>query len=222
MLSSSRARSVILSESEGSVPPVSTTSSRFAVRSVEARELAGPLRDQAINVFAAALGFARRGARVRNFADILRRHATYKGFKAFGAFNPQGRLVGFSYGYTSQPGLWWREQVAAPLSPEQRQDWLGDAFELAELHIHPSAQGFGLGSHLHDQLIDSLTHRTAILSVMHRSQRARQLYTSRGWQTLIDDLRFSTEPSTPFSLLGLRRPTADRPSHRLTILEQEA
>ena len=75
---------------------------------------------------------------------------------------------------------------------------------------------FGLGSQLHDHLIQSQSHRTAVLSVMHRSQRARQLYTSRGWETLVKDLRFSTEPGTPFSLLGLRRP-----SHRLSILEQE-
>jgi hypothetical protein len=41
---------------------------------------------------------------------------------------------------------------------------------------------------------------------MHRSDRARQLYTSRGWQTLIHDLRFSTDPTTPFSVLGLDLP----------------
>ena len=38
---------------------------------------------------------------------------------------------------------------------------------------------------------------------MHRSARAHQLYSSRGWQTLVDELRFSTEPQTPFSILGL-------------------
>lgn len=143
-----------------------------------------------------------------SFADTLRRHATYAGFHAFGALNVRGRLVGFSYGYSSQPGLWWREQIAAPLSPEERDEWLADAFEVAELHVHPTAQGHGLGSQLHDHLIQSQSHRTAVLSVMHRSERARQLYTSRGWETLVKDLRFSTEPATPFSLLGLRRPVA--------------
>jgi hypothetical protein len=39
---------------------------------------------------------------------------------------------------------------------------------------------------------------------MHKSERARQLYTSRGWQTLVDEFRFFTEPHTPFSLLGLK------------------
>jgi ribosomal protein S18 acetylase RimI-like enzyme len=101
------------------------------------------------------------------------------------------------------PGLWWREQIARPLTAEQQAYWLTDAFELAELHVHPSAQGHRLGSELHDQLVRNQPHPRALLSVMHRSERARQLYSSRGWQTLIEDIRFSTEPGTPFSLLGL-------------------
>jgi ribosomal protein S18 acetylase RimI-like enzyme len=176
---------------------------RFVVRPLSAEELSGRLLDQALWVFGGALGFGPRHARVANFADTLRRHATYAGFRAFGAFNRRGRLLGFSYGYTSRPGLWWREQVAAPLSPEQREVWFSDAFELAELHVHPSAQGHGLGSQLHDRLVRSHGHRTALLTVMHRSHRARQLYASRGWRELVHELRFSTEPETPFSLLGL-------------------
>lgn len=178
--------------------------SRFIVRAVTADELRGRLLDNALWVFGGALGFPPRHGRLTSFADTLRRHAAYIGFTAFGAFNARRRLVGFSYGYSSQPGLWWREQVAAPLSPSQRQEWFADAFELAELHVHPSAQGNRLGSELHDRLIASQPHRTALLSVMHRSERARQLYDSRGWECLIAELRFPTEPQTPFSLLGLR------------------
>ena len=181
------------------------TIARFAVRPLSPDELSGRFRDQALWVFSGALGFPRRGARVGSFADTLRRHSEYTGFLAFGALNLRNRLVGFSYGYTSQPGLWWREEVAAPLSPGQRAEWFSDTFELAELHVHPSAQGNGLGSALHDELIAAQTHRVAVLSVMHRSERARQLYNSRGWQVIVQDLRFSTEPQTPFSLLGLRR-----------------
>jgi ribosomal protein S18 acetylase RimI-like enzyme len=153
--------------------------------------------------FSGALGYPLKSGRVVSFADTLRRHALLGGFRAFGAINLRGKLVGFSYGYTSVPGLWWREQVSRPLTAEQREYWLSDAFELAELHVHPSAQGQHLGSRLHDAVIQSTTHRTGLLSVMHRSTRARQLYTSRGWQTLIDDLRFQTEPLTAFSLMGL-------------------
>jgi ribosomal protein S18 acetylase RimI-like enzyme len=178
--------------------------SQFTVRALTADELRGRLLDGALWVFGGALGFPPRHGRVTSFADTLRRHAGYAGFIAFGALDARQRLVGFSYGYSSQPGLWWREQVAAPLSPSQRQEWFADAFELAELHVHPSAQGNHLGSELHDRLIASQPHRTALLSVMHRSERARQLYTSRGWQCLIEELRFPTEPQTAFSLLGLR------------------
>jgi ribosomal protein S18 acetylase RimI-like enzyme len=165
--------------------------------------LAGPLLDQALATFAGALGFQRRHARVTSFASTISRHATYGGFRAFGAFNADQRLVGFSYGYASVPGRWWRETIARPLSPDQRDYWLTDAFELAELHVHPSVQGLKLGSQLHDQLVLDLPHQTALLSVMHRSERARRLYQSRGWQTLVEDMRFTTEPRTAFSLLGL-------------------
>jgi ribosomal protein S18 acetylase RimI-like enzyme len=175
----------------------------FLVREVGANELSGRLLDQALWVFGGALGFPPRHGRVTSFADTLRRHAGYAGFLAFGAFNLRNRLVGFSYGYSSQPGLWWREQVAAPMTPEQRRAWFVDTFELAELHVHPSAQGNHLGSELHDRLLGTQPHRSALLSVMHRSERARQLYASRGWQCIIAELRFSTEPQTPFSVLGL-------------------
>lgn len=156
-------------------------------------------------MFGAAIGYPRHHSRVIGLGETLRRHASRAGFSAFGAFgDAQEHLVGFSYGYTSQPGLWWREQIAPALDPRQREYWLADAFELAELHVHPAAQGHRLGSGLHDRLVQAAQpHRTALLSVMHRSERARQLYASRGWQMLVPELRFSTDPATPFSVLGL-------------------
>jgi GNAT superfamily N-acetyltransferase len=178
---------------------------RFDVRPLSPDELGGRLLDQVLWVFGGALEFPPHHTRVLSFADTLRRHAGYGGLRAFGAFSLRNRLLGFSYGYTSVPGLWWREQVAAPLTPAEREEWFSDAFEFAELHVHPTSQGHHLGSQLHDLLVASHAHRTALLTVMHRSARARQLYTSRGWQPLIDELRFSTEPQTPFSLLGLKR-----------------
>lgn len=175
----------------------------YTVRALGAEELIAQRLDQALDVFSAAIGYPRRHARVLGLADTIRRHALRPGFRAFGALSPQHALIGFSYGYTSQPGLWWREQIVPHLTAAEQQYWLADAFELAELHVHPSAQGQKLGSALHDQLLRGLTHRTALLSVMHRSVRARQLYVSRGWQELVHEMRFSTDPATPFSVLGL-------------------
>jgi len=180
-----------------------TLSSVYTVRPLTAEELTGRLLQQALWTFAGALGYRRNDSRVTALGGAIRRHALHGGFRAFGALTARNRLVGFSYGYTSRPGLWWREQISQPLSDAQREYWLADAFELAELHVHPSVQGQRFGSRLHDEVMDGLQHRTALLSVMHRSERARQLYARRGWQTLIEDLRFPTEPGTPFSVLGL-------------------
>jgi ribosomal protein S18 acetylase RimI-like enzyme len=177
--------------------------SRDAVRALSAADLGGPRLADALDVFAAALGFSPRSHRVFAQGAAIRRHTEYRGFVGFGAFNESDKLVGFTYGYTSQPGLWWREQVAAEFSPAQRAAWLSDAFELVELHVHPAFQGQHLGSRLHDTLVAGVPNRTALLSVMHRSERARHLYFSRGWQVLLEDLRFDGEPATPFSVLGL-------------------
>ncbi len=177
--------------------------SHDAIRPLIAADLSGSRLDAALGIFAAALGFPPRGQRVLSQAAAIQRHSERAGFAAFGAFSDDDRLVGFSYGYTSQPGLWWREQVAAALSGDQRAVWLADAFELVELHVHPAFQGHHFGSGLHDALLRDVPNKTALLSVMHRSERARQLYFSRGWQVLVEDLRFPSDPATPFSVLGL-------------------
>jgi ribosomal protein S18 acetylase RimI-like enzyme len=173
------------------------------VRPLAADELVGPQLEALLHVFAGAMGYAPRATQVLAQGSVTRRHAQRGGFRAFGAFDDQSALVGFSYGYHSEPGVWWREQVSAALTSEQRVEWLADAFEVCELHVHPSAQGQHLGSRLHDALLADLPERTALLSAMHRSERARQLYFSRGWQVLVEDMRFSSEPLTPFSILGL-------------------
>jgi ribosomal protein S18 acetylase RimI-like enzyme len=175
---------------------------RYDIQPLSAEDLTGPVLEGVLRVFGAALGFSRADSRVRAQESITRRHAERGGFRAFGAFD-DSKLVGFSYGYASQPGLWWREQVWAALSPEQRDHWFADAFEVCELHVHPAHQGHMLGGRLHDTLLADLPHQTALLSVMHKSQRARHLYFSRGWQMLIEELRFSSDPLTPFSILGL-------------------
>ncbi len=180
-----------------------TLPSTYTVRALTAEELTGRLLQQALWTFAGGLGYRRNDSRVTGLGSAIGRHAVHRGFRAFGALSAHNRLVGFSYGYTSQPGLWWREQISLRMSGAQREHWLTDAFELAELHVHPSAQGQRLGSRLHDELIHGVQHRTALLSVMHRSERARQLYSRRGWQTVIEDVRFPTDPATPFSVLGL-------------------
>src|SRR3982074_237465 len=143
-----------------------TVSSTYIIRPLTADELTGRLLQQALWTFAGGLGYRRGDSRVTSLAGAMRRHTQHRGFRAFGALSAGGRLVGFSYGYTSQPGLWWRGQITHPLSVAQREYWLDDAFELAELHVHPSVQGQRFGSRLHDSLLEGAPHKNALFCVI--------------------------------------------------------
>jgi ribosomal protein S18 acetylase RimI-like enzyme len=69
-------------------------------------------------------------------------------------------LLGVAYGYRGAPDQWWQQQVSRGLHRigfprDQSARLMSDYFELTELHIHPSAQGRGLGEALarHEQRV---------------------------------------------------------------------
>src|SRR5579885_2003651 len=66
---------------------------------------------------------------VAAFEYTLQTHIRRAGFKATAAFDGAGRLVGFTYGYTTAPGQWWRDIVVRSLSSEQAERWFSDCFE---------------------------------------------------------------------------------------------
>lgn len=129
------------------------------------------------------------------------------GATAVGAFERR-RLIGFGYGYRSVPGQWWHDEVAVGLSAHPDHDaWLGDAFELCELHVSPIRQGAGLGR----LMLHSLLHRAPTATVLLSTPNpgpgptpAIALYESAGFQHLITDHRFAGDPRA-FTIMGLRR-----------------
>ncbi|RPI24464.1 MAG: GNAT family N-acetyltransferase, partial [Chloroflexota bacterium] len=112
------------------------------------------------------------------FSGTLGRHMRRPGFRFLAAFLGQDRqlvgspLIGFAYGYKSEPGQWWYDQVSAALRPEDVLDWMSDAYELVELAVAPAFQGFGTGSLLHDRLLEGLPYRTALLSTIQADTTA--------------------------------------------------
>ena len=59
-------------------------------------------------------------------------------------------IVGVAYGYCGAPDQWWQQQVVAGLQRvgadrSRIAELMTSYFELTELHIHPRAQGRGLG-----------------------------------------------------------------------------
>jgi GNAT superfamily N-acetyltransferase len=133
---------------------------------------------------------------------IMERHASYPGFRALVAERRgalpvvPGPVLGFAYGFHGTRGQWWHDVVHQALSdlegPEHAEAWLEDTFEVAELHVHPQAQGKGLGRGLLAALCDGRPERTVVLSTLDTSPDtpARTLYRSVGMVDLLTDFEF--------------------------------
>ena len=78
-------------------------------------------------------------------------------------------LLGVAYGYCGAPDQWWQQQVVAGLersgfpAPEISK-LMTSYFELTELHIHPRAQGRGLGEALARRLLSERSEANVLLS----------------------------------------------------------
>lgn len=141
-------------------------------------------------------------ADVASFAKRLPRHAARDGFRC--AVGREGdRPIGFAYGYVGAPGPWRHDRVRAALSPPMVERWLDGAFELTELAVVPNAQGRGIGSRLHDAVLDATSAPPVVASTPRDDDPAVAFYRRRGWATLIEDMRYPGAP-TPRLLLGRR------------------
>ena len=114
---------------------------------------------------------------------IWERHRARADFRLATACDDD-RLVGFSWGYTGQPGQYWSDFILDKLGPAVH-DWVGGHFEFVELAVLPGARGQGIGGALHDQLLAGLPHERALLGTNDDpTSPAVQLYLSRGWHRL--------------------------------------
>jgi GNAT superfamily N-acetyltransferase len=140
--------------------------------------------DELESIYAAAFGSPADAATWRT--ETLPRHAAREGFRLVGARDGD-RLVGFGYGYTGSPGQWWTDQISARVPPAIKAEWVGGHFEFVELAVLPSHGGRGLGATLHDELLDNLPHRVALLTAtLDETDPARRLYQRKGWLLLQD------------------------------------
>ena len=162
--------------------------------------------DAAMEIYVAAMGYTTHAGKVRGRA--ARGQGTFPHFTARGAWDDRGRMIGFCYGYTSEHGQWWHELVRRALDAHTAQAWLPGAFELSELHVHPEAQGRGVGRALLISLADGLPHRTMLLSTPDADTRAIRLYRRLGFEDLARHHFFPGE-ARPFAILGRRLPFDD-------------
>jgi ribosomal protein S18 acetylase RimI-like enzyme len=122
-------------------------------------------------------------------------------------------LLGVAYGYPGAPGQWWQQQVVLGLQrggspPQEIARLMNDYFELTELHIHPRAQGRGLGEALARRLLAGRAEKNVLLSTPETNgepNRAWRLYRRLGFTDIIRRYHFAGDPR-PFAILGRELP----------------
>ncbi|HEV2087326.1 MAG TPA: GNAT family N-acetyltransferase [Cryptosporangiaceae bacterium] len=159
--------------------------------------------DELLAVYGAAMGYSR--ALVATRRGILAAHTGHDAFRAVATVDPEGRVVGFGYGYRSAPGQWWHDQVRAGLDPAAYATWMTDCFELVELHVLPHAQGRGLGHRQLALLLDGLPLRQVLLSTPEGESRAWRLYRRTGFVDVLRDYTFAGD-TRAFAVLGRSLP----------------
>ena len=130
-------------------------------------------------------------------------------------------LLGVGYGYRGSPDQWWQQQVRRGLHHFGWQSadisrLMGDYFELTDLHIHPRAQGRGLGEALIRRLLSDRPEGNVLLSTPEMGgamggeiggepNRAWRLYRRLGFTDVIRGYHFSGDPRA-FAILGRALP----------------
>ncbi|MBB3038883.1 ribosomal protein S18 acetylase RimI-like enzyme [Hoyosella altamirensis] len=181
---------------------------------------------EALQIYVAAMGYPPSVARRR--APMWAEHALRPGWKAVAAVLEPGDqlrgvsklklaahhapLVGIAYGYSGAPSQWWYKQVWDALESGDgelnAERTLEDYFELTELHVHPDAQGMGVGQALITALLDARPERAVLLStpeVGDEDNRAWRLYRRLGFADVLRHFQFDGDPR-PFAVLGRELP----------------
>lgn len=134
-------------------------------------------------------------------STMFERHVHCPDFAGLVALSA-GQVVGFTYGYRTEPGGWWHELVKPTLVANGNGDWLTDAFEFVELAVASAFHGQGIGGRLHDQLLRVRSESFALLSTQEGESPAQIMYAKRGWVSLAEGFQY-LPGGEPCSLLGL-------------------
>lgn len=197
--------------------------------------------EPALDIYVTAMNYP-RGTELHR-AALWREHIARPGWSAYGAFqtlaehpadpleatrrrigrplSPTGDevLVGIGYGYRGARDQWWNQQLRTGLritgcDPRVIDQITQDYFELTELHVHPSAQGHGIGQWILANLLADRPEGQVLLStpeIPAEQNRAWSLYRRMGFCDVLRNFTFTGDPR-PFAFLGRRLPLAEPPA----------
>ena len=177
---------------------------------------------EALEIYVDAMRYPRGTESQR--ASMWLEHSRRRGWRAVAAVETAGAeagadglaaapLLGVAYGYCGAPDQWWQQQVVRGLHrvgfPHTEITRLtSDYFELTELHIHPRAQGRGLGEALARRLLSDRDEANVLLSTPEtngEANRAWRLYRRLGFTDIIRGYHFAGDPRA-FAILGRALP----------------
>jgi ribosomal protein S18 acetylase RimI-like enzyme len=163
------------------------------------------LLDQFVAVYRAAFAGApynREEPEVAEFARALPLHTRREGFRSVAAFGgDECEVIGFAYGYRTQPGQWWHDNVCRALGDRTARVWLAEAFQVTEVAVLPAHQRQGVGSSLLDVLLHDLIYPRAVLSTLDAETAGRAMYRAQGWQDLVNGFYFPGVPRR-YAIMG--------------------
>lgn len=132
-------------------------------------------------------------------ASVFERHARYPGYRAYVAVDD--RVLGYAYGYESRPGQYYHDALREALPDDAGDRWLRDCFEFVELGVAEPARRAGIGSRLHDALLEGVPQRRSVLTTGVDNEPARQLYEKRKWRVVHEP--FTLDDSREMVVMGL-------------------
>ena len=186
--------------------------------------------NDALAVYIDAMNYPRGTERQR--APMWREHTSRRGWTAVAAVEVPGPqsvlpdsdspdedqlatapILGVAYGYRGAPDQWWQQQVVTGLRRvvfprDEITRLMSDYFELSEIHIHPQAQGRGLGEALARRLLTRRTESRVLLSTPEtygEANRAWRLYRRLGFTDILRGYHFAGDPRA-FAILGRSLP----------------
>jgi ribosomal protein S18 acetylase RimI-like enzyme len=162
---------------------------------------------EALALYVSAMRYPKGTAEQR--APMWLAHMLRTGWRCVAALDSDERLIGIAYGYRGAPGQWWHEQVRRGIieqsGPGAADAWLGDYFELTEVHVRPDCQGHGVGQELLRRLLSGVAAANVLLSTPEGPSRAWTLYSRLGFVDVLRHYRFTGDPR-PFGVLGRSLP----------------
>ena len=179
--------------------------------------------DEALRVYVDAMRYPRGTEEQRS--SMWLEHTRRPGWKAVAAVQTSegsgpappelsnAAIIGVAYGNCGAPDQWWQQQVVHGLQRigtehSRIAELMTGYFELTELHIHPHAQGHGLGEALTRRLLAGRRESHVLLStpeINGEANRAWRLYRRLGFTDVIRDYHFAGDPRA-FAILGRALP----------------